>query len=169
MIAGGGRTPSVSMTRQGQEMGRALDVSLPIEARGPLSETVAKSVSAENVLFNLLSLLSTLALILTAVGVYALVAYGVTTRTREFGIRMALGAETPAIVGTAIRPAGGIALAGIVGGVVGALVLTRFIAASLYGVSRFDPAAFVTAAAVLAVAVFLASYLPARRAAKVDP
>jgi predicted permease len=169
MIAVRARTPSVSLTRQVQDMGRALDVSLPIEARGPLSETVAKSVSAENVLFNLLSLLSTLALILTAVGVYALVAYGVTTRTREFGIRMALGAETPAIVGTAMRPAGGIALAGIVGGVVGALVLTRFIAASLYGVSRFDPAAFVTAAAVLAVAVFLASYLPARRAAKVDP
>src|SRR5260370_42267785 len=140
MIAGGGRTPSVSMTRQGQDMGGALDVSLPIEARGRLSETVAKSVSAENVLFNLLSLLSTLALILTAVGVYALVAYGVTTRTREFGIRMALGAETPAIVGTAMRPAGGVAPSRLLGGGLGAPGLPPFIAPPPFRGGLFDSA-----------------------------
>ncbi|HYK10403.1 MAG TPA: FtsX-like permease family protein [Gemmatimonadales bacterium] len=113
--------------------------------------------------------LSTLCLLLTAVGVYAIVAYGVSTRIREFGVRVALGAEQGNLVRTALGPAPIIIGVGVLLGVMGALYLTKFIAASLYGVSRFDPLAFVTAAIVLAAAVLLASWLPARRAAEVDP
>jgi putative ABC transport system permease protein len=106
---------------------------------------------------------------LTAVGVYGIVAYGVTTRTREFGIRAALGAVPANLIQVALRPAVTITIVGTLAGVAGALYLTKFIAASLYGVSRFDPWAFATAAAILAAAVLLASWLPARRAAKIDP
>ncbi len=169
MIVVSAGPPLSALTRGVTEAGRALDPGLPVRVRGRLSDVVADSISDRTFLFRLVGLLAALTLLLTGVGVYALVAYGVTTRTREFGVRMALGAETPDIVRAAVRPALGIVVGGVVGGVAGALYLTRFIAASLYGVSRFDPAAFVTAAAVLAAAVFLASYLPARRAAKVDP
>jgi ABC-type antimicrobial peptide transport system permease subunit len=152
-----------------QEIGRALDPAMPIESRGPLSQTVATAVSSETMLFRLVGLLSTLTLLLSAVGVYSLIAYGVTTRTREFGIRMALGAVAGDILRTAARPALAIIALGVVCGVAGAMYLTRFIKASLYGVSPLDPVAFVTAALVLGIAVLLASWIPARRASRVDP
>ena len=106
---------------------------------------------------------------LSAVGVYSLIAYGVTTRLREFGVRMALGADARDILRTAARPALAIVGFGVVCGVGGAIYLTRFIKASLYGVSPLDPVAFGSAAALLSLAVLLASWIPARRAAKVDP
>jgi ABC-type antimicrobial peptide transport system permease subunit len=169
MLAVRSRTPSATVVRDVQREGSALDPALSIESRGPLSDAVAASLSSETLMFKLVGILSILTLALTAIGVYALVAYGVTTRTREFGLRMALGAEARDIVRVAVRPAVTIVVLGVIAGVGGALYLTRFIAASLYGVSRFDPAAFIVAAVVLGVAVLLASWLPARRAAKVDP
>ncbi|HKV71020.1 MAG TPA: ADOP family duplicated permease [Gemmatimonadales bacterium] len=169
MLAVRGGVPSPTIVHEVQTVGRALDPSLPVEPNGPLSDAVAATVSSQTLLFKLVGSLSMLTLLLTAVGVYAIVAYGVTTRTREFGLRMALGADATKLVRTALDPALVIVLGGVVAGVAGALYLTRFIAASLYGVSRFDPWAFIVAALVLALAVLLASWLPARRAAKIDP
>jgi putative ABC transport system permease protein len=134
-----------------------------------LSDNVAAATSSQTLLFRLVGLLSVFALVLSAVGVYSLIAYGVTTRTREFGIRMALGAQARDILRAAARPAAVIVVLGVVGGVAGTIYLTRFIKASLYGVSPLDPVAFVTAALLLGVAVLLASWIPARRATKVDP
>ena len=169
MLAVRSRITTASLERQVQEIGRALDPTMPVQSNGPLSEIVATAVSSETMLFRLVSLLSTLALVLSAVGVYSLIAYGITTRTREFGIRMALGAQARDILRTAARPAVAIIALGIVCGTAGAMYLTRFIKASLYGVSPLDPVAFVTAAVLLALAVLLASWIPARRAAKVEP
>ena len=169
MLAVRNRVTAAELERQVQEIGRGLDPTMPIESRGPLSETVATAVSSQTLLFRLVGLLSALALLLSAVGVYSLIAYGVTTRLREFGVRMALGAEARDILRTATRPAVTIIALGIVCGIAGAMYLTRFIKASLYGVSPLDPVAFVTAAVLLGAAVLLASWIPARRAAKVDP
>ena len=169
MIAVRSRLTGATLEREVRRIGRGLDPALPIQSNGPLSDTVAQSLASETLLFRLVGLLSTVTLLLTAVGVYSLVAYGVTTRLREFGLRMALGAEGRDIVRTAARPAVAIVLFGVVIGIAGAAYLTRFIKASLYGVGPTDPVAFVTAALLLGLAVLLASWIPARRAAKVDP
>ncbi|HMA40817.1 MAG TPA: ADOP family duplicated permease [Gemmatimonadales bacterium] len=163
------RVTAATLEREVQEMGRRLDPALPIASSGSLAEAVATAVSSETLMFKLVGLLAALALLLSAVGVYSLVAYGVTTRIREFGVRMALGAEARDILRTAARPALLIAGVGTVCGIAGTIYLTRFIKSSLYGVSPLDPVAFVTAAVLLALAVLLASWIPARRAAKVDP
>lgn len=147
----------------------ALDATLPILSRGPLSTKISDSLADRTLLFRLLGILSLLTLALAAVGVYSLVAYGAATRTREFGIRMALGAGARQIVRAAAGAAVGIISAGVLGGVVATLYLTRFIAASLYGVSPLDPVAIIGAAVVLASAALLATWLPARRATRIDP
>lgn len=158
-----------TLTKEFEEAARTVDGSMPVDPRGTLTDAEARSIASQHLLFRVISLLTTLTLLLTAVGVYGIVAYGVTTRTREFGIRTALGAVPANLIQVALRPALIITVGGTLAGVGGALYLTRFIAASLYGVSRFDPLAFVSAALVLAVAVLLASWLPARRAARIDP
>jgi putative ABC transport system permease protein len=158
-----------TLAHEVEEIGKSLDPAMPIESHGPLSDNVAAATSSQTLLFRLVGLLSVFALVLSAVGVYSLIAYGVTTRTREFGIRMALGAQARDILRAAARPAAVIVVLGVVGGVAGTIYLTRFIKASLYGVSPLDPVAFVTAALLLGVAVLLASWIPARRATKVDP
>jgi hypothetical protein len=169
MIVVEGRAASATIVKEVEGAGRRLDPSLPVESNGTLSDAVAASVSNQTLLFKLVGTLSALTLLLTAVGVYAIVAYGVSTRIREYGLRMALGADGGHLVRLSLNPAFWIVLVGVVMGVAGALYLTKFIAAMLYGVSRFDPTAFGLAAALLAAAVLLASWLPARRAAKIDP
>jgi putative ABC transport system permease protein len=163
------RTMPAGLEREVQEAGRSLDPTMPVESNGPLSDAVAAAISSQTVLFRLAGLLAAVALLLAAVGVYSLIAYGITTRIREFGVRMALGAGARDILRTAARPALVIIALGIVFGIAGTMYLTRFIKASLYGVSPLDPVAFVTAAVLLGAAVLLASWIPARRAAKVDP
>ncbi|MGE5759881.1 MAG: ADOP family duplicated permease [Gemmatimonadota bacterium] len=163
------RLSAATLERRTQLIGRSLDPAMPIESRGPLSDAVAAAISSQTVLFRLAGLLSAVALLLAAVGCYSLIAYGITTRVREFGVRMALGARARDILRSAARPAVTIIALGVVCGVGGAMYLTRFIKSSLYGVSPLDPVAFVAAAVLLGAAVLLASWIPARRAAKVDP
>jgi len=161
--------PTTTVEREAQVIGSAVDADLPLESRGALTASIAATIAEQHLFFRIVGILSLLTLLLTAAGVYGIVAYGLTTRTREFGIRMALGAVPANLVRIALAPGVTIVLAGSVMGVLGALYLTKFIASSLYGVSRFDPLAFSVAALVLAAAVLLASWLPARRAAVIDP
>jgi putative ABC transport system permease protein len=109
------------------------------------------------------------ALLLAAVGIYGLLAYSVAQRRREMGLRQALGAERRDIVRVVVG--GGMRLAGVgIGiGVLAAFPVTRLLAALLYGVGASDPPTFVGVVALLALVSFLASYVPARRAARVDP
>ncbi len=106
---------------------------------------------------------------LCAVGIYGVVGYSVGQRLREFGIRLALGAQPRDVLLMVVRRSALIMGAGIVAGLVVAFLLVRFITAFLYGVNPTSPLAFVAMAVVLAAVGALASYIPTRRAAKVDP
>jgi len=117
----------------------------------------------------LLGLFAGLAVVLSAVGLYGLVSYTVGQRTHEFGIRMALGAARGDLLRTVLRQGLSLALIGIGLGLVGSLALTRFLSSELYGVKPTDPLTLVAVSAVSAGIALAASYIPARRAAKVDP
>jgi ABC-type antimicrobial peptide transport system permease subunit len=110
-----------------------------------------------------------LALVLASIGIYGVISYSVEQRTREIGIRTALGASPRHVLGMVLGDGTKLALIGIGIGTVGALVLTQFIRAFLYAVSPSDPLTFTGIALVLAAVTVIASYVPARRAMKVDP
>src|SRR5262249_39731111 len=110
-----------------------------------------------------------LALVLALVGLYGVMAYAVSRRTHEMGIRMALGASAREIRGMVLADSGKLVAAGLILGSLAAFFLTKFLQKQLYGVSATDPATFAAVAAILAIAAMLASYLPARKATRVDP
>jgi hypothetical protein len=148
---------------------RALDPDLPLGEPKSILGGIGQQLSARRLLLRLLGALSVVTVVLAGVGLYGLVSHGVTLRTREFGIRIALGAAERRILRTAMRSGLRLAVAGIVLGVLGAVALTRVLRAYLFGVSPLDPLSLIVATAVLAFAALLASWVPARRAARVDP
>jgi ABC-type antimicrobial peptide transport system permease subunit len=117
----------------------------------------------------LLGSFAALALLLASVGVYGVTAYLVAERTREIGIRMALGAPRMQIVSLFLRQAGGWALAGGAAGLIAALFILRMLQSLVFAVTLYDPTLFGGVALLLAVVVLAACFIPARRAAKVDP
>jgi putative ABC transport system permease protein len=134
-----------------------------------LDEVVAKSVAPRRFNMLLLMIFAAIALLLAMIGVYGVLAYAVAGRTAEIGLRVALGAGPRSvlalIIGQGMRPI----LAGIAIGLLGALGLSRLIAGLLYGVKPMDPLTYVAVAAIVGLTALLASYLPARRALRVDP
>src|SRR5262249_2355019 len=117
----------------------------------------------------LLGVFGTLALVLAAIGIFGVMSYAVAQRTREIGIRMALGAQPSDVVELVTREGMLPALMGVVIGLGGAFVLTRFIATMLFGIQRTDPLTFAGMALLLITVALAACYVPARRAARVDP
>jgi putative ABC transport system permease protein len=117
----------------------------------------------------LLTLFACVALGLAAIGVYGVIAYLVSQGTREVGIRMALGATPKEILMLVVRQGMTVAVVGVVAGLAGALLVTRFITSLLFGVSATDPMTFLGIAVLLCLTALLASYVPARRAARIDP
>jgi putative ABC transport system permease protein len=117
----------------------------------------------------LMGIFAAVAVILAAVGIYGVISYSVTQRTHEIGIRMALGAQTSDVLSQIIGRAMALVLIGVVAGVVAAIGLTRLISASLYQVSPTDAVTFVVISMALAGVALGASFVPARRATKVDP
>jgi putative ABC transport system permease protein len=141
----------------------------PVGRVRPMTEVVAQSLTRQNFNVLLLSIFGAAALILAAIGIYGLMAYSVQQRTQEMGIRMALGADRSRIRKLVVWHGMGLALAGMVVGVGAALGLTRFIASFLYGVKDWDPLVFVLVPVILCGVALLAVWMPATRAAKLDP
>lgn len=158
-----------SLARSAEEAIHSLDPSLPIANMRTMDEVVARSESRPRFLTMLLGLFSALALILAAVGIYGLMAYSVTQRTNEIGIRMALGARPGDVKKMVLIHGMSLTGAGIVIGLGAAYGLTRLMASLLFGVTATDPATFAVIAVVLALAAMGACFIPAHRATKVDP
>jgi putative ABC transport system permease protein len=146
-----------------------LDRNLPLTNVWPIGEVISQALWAARFEAVLLTLFAIIAMVLCAVGIYGVAGYSVGQRIREFGIRMALGAQPGDVTLMVVRQSS-IALAvGVAAGLAGAFVLARFIVNLLYGVSAGNPLPFIATALLLVGIGLLASYIPARRAAKVDP
>jgi ABC-type antimicrobial peptide transport system permease subunit len=117
----------------------------------------------------LLSLFSVTALAIATVGIYGVVSYSVARRTKEFGLRMVLGAQGADVLGLVMKQGAGMVVVGLVAGLVVAFALTRLMASLLFGVAPTDLATFASVTCVLAVVALAACYVPARRATRVDP
>lgn len=148
---------------------RALDPEVPIYNVRTFEQVVSRSLWRQRLQGQVVGLFAVLALGLAAIGLYGVIAYSVTRRTRELGVRMTLGASRSRVIGMVLREAARLGLAGIGAGVVAAFWLTRFLAGLLYEVKPADPATIALVAAVLLGVTLLAGWLPARRAAAVDP
>jgi putative ABC transport system permease protein len=142
---------------------------VPIYGVETMKKAVDDSVSTRRDTLVLLGLFSGLALILAAIGVYGVMSYAVALQRQEIGIRMALGAEPGSVLRLVMGQGARLAALGIGAGLAGALGLAQVLKSLLYGVGASDPATFAAVAAVLAAVVLLASYMPARRAMRVDP
>jgi len=148
---------------------RAADANVPISEVRSLGDVFMASTATPRTIARLLLGFAAVGLVLGAVGIFGVVSYGVTQRTRELGIRSALGAMEGRIVAMIVREAAGLALAGIAIGGVAAVFAARSLQSLVFGVTTTDPRTYVAVAATLIVVALLASYLPARRAARVDP
>ena len=147
----------------------AVDRDQPVAEILTLEQVVAESMAGRQFNMVLLGVFAALALVLAAVGIYGITSYSVAQRTREMGLRMALGAQPGTVLRMVLREAGALALAGLVAGLVLAFAATRLMASLLFGVPANDPATFASVAAALALVSLFAAYLPGRRATRVDP
>jgi putative ABC transport system permease protein len=148
---------------------RSLDPGVTMGAVQTMERVVSGATAEPRFYLLLLVAFAAVALTLAAVGIYGVTSYAVSRRTREIGIRMALGADRRAVLRLVVGQGMAVALAGAVSGLVAAALLTKLMASLLYGVHARDVATFLAACPVLAGAAFLASYLPARRATRIDP
>jgi putative ABC transport system permease protein len=148
---------------------RAIDPDQPIAAIRTMEQVVAESVGAPRYRTSLLGLFAFIALLLAAIGIYGVSSYAVAQRTHEIGIRMALGAEPRDVQLLVIGRGIGLALVGVGAGLIGAFGLTRLLSGLLFGVTATDPLTFGGVAVILTGIALLACWIPARRAARVDP
>ena len=163
------RVPPLSLTGAVRAIVHDLDPDLPIANVQPMERIVADSTARTTFTMLLLLIAAVVALFLGAIGIYGVVSYTVTQRTREIGVRVALGARPLDVSCLVVRQGIAITLAGLVVGVLAALGLTRYLGSLLFGVKSSDPVTFATAVILLLVIAVVASYLPARRAARVGP
>jgi predicted permease len=147
----------------------AVDSNLPVLDIRTQNEQIASRMQNERIFAALTGGFGVLALVLACIGIYGIMAYGVSRRINEIGIRMALGAQPRRVLGMVLREASWLAAIGIVAGEGAALGMGRLVASMLYGLKWWDPATLVSSAALLIAVAMAASWLPARRAAGVDP
>src|SRR5260221_4759012 len=147
----------------------AVDKDQPLFHIQTMQQVVSDSVAGRRFQMVLLALFASVALMLAAVGIYGLMSYSVSQRTHEIGIRMALGAKREGVLRLVLRQALLLAATGVALGIGGALILTRFLSSLLFGVSSKDPLTFVSVSLLLAGVATSASFIPAWRAARVDP
>jgi putative ABC transport system permease protein len=148
---------------------RQVDPRLPVTNVQPMKQYVSGALARPRLYAGLLGAFAALALLLAAVGLYGLMAYVVSQRTHEIGVRMALGARRLDVLGSILGEGARLTLAGLAVGAICAAVLSRVVGNLLYGVTPHDPLTYWGAAQLLAVVAFIAAYLPAHRASRVDP
>src|SRR5262245_13269585 len=147
----------------------SIDKDQPVTAIATISEVIASTTAPRRFNTLLLAIFATVALALAATGIYSVISYSVTQRTQEVGVRMALGARQGDVIRLILKQGLALTLIGIVAGVLGALAAARVMSGLLYEVTATDPATFVAISLLLAIVALLACYLPARRAARVEP
>ena len=148
---------------------QSIDPEQPIAAVRPMAEWVNSSVAEPRYRTTLLSLFAALAMVLAATGIYGVMSYSVTQRTHEIGVRMALGARSFDVLKLVVRQGMVLVVIGVALGLAGAFALTRVMSSLLFGITTKDPITFAAVAALLTFVAFIACYVPARRATKVDP
>ena len=166
ILTGGDPLPLAEAVRQAVW---SIDKNQPVSKVQTLDELLDGEVAQRRVQSALLGAFAALALILACVGIYGVMSYLVAQRTREIGVRLALGADARAIFRDVAREGMMLAGAGIAAGMVAALILSRLIAALLYGVTANDPRIYIGTSAVFALVAVIACFVPARRAARIDP
>ena len=152
-----------------REQVRSLDPDLPIADVATMDERLSRSVSKPRFSMMLLGMFASLALLLSAVGIYGVVAYSVTQRTHEIGIRIALGAKTSDVIKLVVNQGMMLVLIGVAIGLIGAIAVTRLMSSLLFGVGATDPLTLIGVSLLLAAVAFVACLIPARRATRVDP
>jgi putative ABC transport system permease protein len=152
-----------------REQVNEMDSSLPLSDVRTMDEVLERAQSRPRFLTLLLTLFSVVALAIATVGIYGVVSYSVARRTKEFGLRMVLGAQTGDVLGLVMKQGAIMVIVGLLAGLVTAFALTRLMASLLFSVAPTDAATFASVTAVLAVVALAACYIPARRATRVDP
>jgi len=163
------KTDPAALTSSIREAVQSVDKDQPIFAISTMNQLVSNSVATQRITLVLLGLFSGLALILGAIGIYGVISYSVAQRTREIGVRTALGAQSRDVLRLVMGDGVKIAFFGLIFGLAGALALTRLMASLLFEVKPADFTTFASVAIVLALVALVACYIPARRAAGVDP
>ena len=148
---------------------RQIDPRLGLKDVRTMEETIDRTIVQERAIAHMAGFFSVFALTLASLGLYGVLSYGVTQRTREIGVRMALGASSRDILSMVVRQGMLVALLGCALGVVAAAAVTRLIGDLLFGIAPGDPVMLLTTVAVLMPVALVACWLPARRATKVDP
>ncbi|HVT61674.1 MAG TPA: ABC transporter permease [Thermoanaerobaculia bacterium] len=148
---------------------RDLDPNLPVTGVATMQQVLSSSIAQPRFYMTLLALFAGISLLLAAIGIYGLMSYAVRRRTQEIGIRMALGAQPRTVLGMVIGQAAVLIAAGVGAGLLGSFGLTRLLSGILVGVSATDPGTFSAVPLLLAAVAVAASYLPARRAVRIDP
>jgi predicted permease len=147
----------------------SVDPNVPVHSISSMDQIIARSVSDRRFALQLLGIFAAVALLLAAIGIYGVMSYAFSQRTHEVGIRMALGAQRLDILRMALLEGMRIVVIGLVAGLAGAAVMTRFFQSMLFNVAPSDPITFLSASAVLAGVAFFACYIPAQRATRVNP
>lgn len=162
------RSDTSDPTSHLQAIVKALDNRVAVQAR-PLAAYRDQSLESSRVMALTAGIVGLLALALASVGVFGVFSYVVHERTREIGVHMAIGARAPQVIRLVLRSSAWATLGGLVSGLLGSLLVSGFLTGQLYGVSRLDPIAYGSVAIVLSVAAAIATWLPARRATRIDP
>jgi putative ABC transport system permease protein len=158
-----------NLAAQVREQLNELDPALPLADVRLMDDVLERAQSRPRFLTLLLSLFSITALAIATVGIYGVVSYSVARRTKEFGLRMVLGAQTGDVLSMVMKQGAGMVVIGLIAGLITAFLLTRLMASLLFGVAPTDALTFASVTVVLALVALAACYIPARRATEVDP
>jgi predicted lysophospholipase L1 biosynthesis ABC-type transport system permease subunit len=161
--------PAGPVAQRVTEIVRGMEADRPVDNVNTLADLRADDVAPERLNAALFSSFAVLALLIAAIGVLGVLAFTVSQRTREFGVRMALGARQTQVLGMVLGEGALLAAIAVIGGVAAAVFLSRFLTDLLFGVTPTDPVTYVVVGAALAVVALIAAYVPARRATRVDP